>query len=188
MTSTARPDARRPRRSTSSPPTTASRSPTSSPTTRSTTRRTSRTTATATTTTAPGTAAPRGRPDDPEIRALRARQQRNFLATLLLSQGMPMLVAGDERGRTQGGNNNAWCQDNEVSWLDWERDGGGERAGRVHSAAACAPQAAIRCSGARASSTAARPSRCSRTRGGSAPTAGRWPSATGTSCDTSASS
>ncbi len=61
----------------------------------------------------------RGADGRPEIRALRARQQRNMLATLLLSQGVPMLVAGDERGRTQRGNNNAWCQDNEVSWIDW---------------------------------------------------------------------
>jgi isoamylase len=60
-----------------------------------------------------------GPTDDPEILALRARQMRNFLATLLLSQGVPMLVAGDEFGRTQRGNNNAWCQDNEISWLDW---------------------------------------------------------------------
>ena len=52
--------------------------------------------------------------------ALRARQQRNFLATLILSQGVPMLLGGDEAGRTQHGNNNAWCQDNELSWLDWE--------------------------------------------------------------------
>jgi glycogen operon protein len=59
---------------------------------------------------------------DPEINNLRARQVRNFLATLLLSQGVPMLVAGDESGRTQRGNNNAWCQDNEVSWLDWNLD------------------------------------------------------------------
>jgi isoamylase len=67
-----------------------------------------------------------GPTDDPEILELRARQQRNLLATLLLSQGMPMLVAGDERGRTQHGNNNAWCQDNEVSWLDWaETEAGG---------------------------------------------------------------
>src|SRR5216683_4952535 len=57
---------------------------------------------------------------DSEIDALRARQQRNFLATLLLSQGVPMLLGGDEFGRTQGGNNNAWCQDNELSWFDWE--------------------------------------------------------------------
>jgi isoamylase len=61
-----------------------------------------------------------GPTDDPEIEALRARQQRNLLATLLLSQGVPMLVAGDEMGRTQGGNNNAYAQDNEISWLDWE--------------------------------------------------------------------
>ena len=63
-----------------------------------------------------------GPTDDPQIRALRARQQRNLLATLLLSQGVPMLLAGDEIGRTQRGNNNAYCQDNEVSWLDWTLD------------------------------------------------------------------
>ncbi|HEV2590983.1 MAG TPA: glycogen debranching protein GlgX [Gaiellaceae bacterium] len=60
-----------------------------------------------------------GPTDDPAIEALRARQQRNFLTTLLLSQGVPMLLGGDEYGRSQGGNNNAWCQDNEISWLDW---------------------------------------------------------------------
>jgi glycogen operon protein len=60
-----------------------------------------------------------GPTQDPAINALRVRQQRNFLATLFLSQGVPMLVAGDEFGRTQGGNNNAYCQDNAVSWLDW---------------------------------------------------------------------
>jgi isoamylase len=65
-----------------------------------------------------------GPTDDAEINELRARQQRNFLATLLLSQGVPMLVAGDEMGRTQRGNNNAWCQDNDISWLDWNLDGG----------------------------------------------------------------
>jgi isoamylase len=61
-----------------------------------------------------------GPTDDPEINALRDRQMRNLLSTLLLSQGVPMLLAGDEFGRTQGGNNNAYCQDNEISWLDWE--------------------------------------------------------------------
>jgi glycogen operon protein len=61
-----------------------------------------------------------GPTSDPDIIALRARQQRNFLATLILSQGVPMLQAGDEFGRTQSGNNNAWCQDNEISWLDWQ--------------------------------------------------------------------
>jgi glycogen operon protein len=60
-----------------------------------------------------------GETDDAEVLALRARQQRNFLTALFLSQGVPMLVAGDELGRTQHGNNNAYCQDNELSWIDW---------------------------------------------------------------------
>ncbi len=60
-----------------------------------------------------------GPTDDPEVRALRRRQQRNFLATMFLSQGVPMILGGDEMGRTQGGNNNAYCQDNEISWIDW---------------------------------------------------------------------
>ena len=60
-----------------------------------------------------------GPTNDPEMRALRARQKRNLMATLLLSQGMPMLLMGDELSRTQRGNNNAYCQDNEISWLDW---------------------------------------------------------------------
>jgi isoamylase len=63
-----------------------------------------------------------GPTDDPEINALRARQQRNFLTTLLLSQGTPMLLGGDEVARTQQGNNNAWCQDSEISWYDWDLD------------------------------------------------------------------
>ncbi|SEK12197.1 glycogen operon protein [Variovorax sp. OK605] len=60
-----------------------------------------------------------GPTDDEAVLALRARQQRNLLATLLLSQGTPMLLAGDEFGRSQQGNNNAYCQDNEISWVDW---------------------------------------------------------------------
>ncbi|TWR26003.1 glycogen debranching protein GlgX [Mucilaginibacter achroorhodeus] len=60
-----------------------------------------------------------GPTDDPEVNKLRARQKRNLLTTLFLSQGVPMLVAGDEFGRTQNGNNNAYCQDNEISWLNW---------------------------------------------------------------------
>jgi len=60
-----------------------------------------------------------GETADEAVNAIRARQQRNFLATLLLSQGTPMLLGGDELGRTQRGNNNAWCQDNELSWFDW---------------------------------------------------------------------
>ena len=63
-----------------------------------------------------------GPTDDPAILELRARQQRNFMTTLLLSQGTPMILGGDERCRTQGGNNNAWCQDNEISWYDWTDD------------------------------------------------------------------
>jgi len=61
-----------------------------------------------------------GPTEDPGIRALREKQTRNFLTTLLLSQGVPMLSAGDEMGHTQSGNNNAYCQDNEISWLHWE--------------------------------------------------------------------
>jgi glycogen operon protein len=63
-----------------------------------------------------------GRTDDPGVLALRDRQARNFLATLLLSQGVPMLGGGDELGRSQHGNNNAYCQDNEASWYDWRLD------------------------------------------------------------------
>jgi isoamylase len=61
-----------------------------------------------------------GPTDDPLVNALRGRQQRNFLTTLLLSQGVPMILGGDEFGRSQNGNNNAWCQDNELSWFNWE--------------------------------------------------------------------
>jgi len=60
-----------------------------------------------------------GPSSSPEVNALRARQSRNFLTLLFLSQGVPMLLSGDEMGRTQRGNNNAWCQDNEISWVDW---------------------------------------------------------------------
>jgi isoamylase len=61
-----------------------------------------------------------GPTDDPSILSTRERQKRNFIATLLFSQGVPMLVAGDELSHTQGGNNNAYCQDNDISWLNWE--------------------------------------------------------------------
>ena len=63
-----------------------------------------------------------GPTDDPEINDLRERQKRNFLMTLLFSQGVPMICGGDEIGRTQNGNNNAYCQDNEISWYDWNLD------------------------------------------------------------------
>jgi glycogen operon protein len=62
-----------------------------------------------------------GPTDDPDILALRDRQKRNLMGTLLLSLGVPMILAGDEFGRSQSGNNNAYCQDNAVSWLDWRR-------------------------------------------------------------------
>ncbi len=64
-----------------------------------------------------------GETDDAGIRALRRRQMRNMMATLLLSQGVPMILAGDEVGHGQGGNNNAYCQDSEISWIDWENIG-----------------------------------------------------------------
>jgi len=60
-----------------------------------------------------------GKTDDHEVRSLRHKQKRNMLASLFLSQGLPMLLAGDEFGRSQNGNNNAYCQDNEISWIDW---------------------------------------------------------------------
>ncbi|MFD9118610.1 glycogen debranching protein GlgX [Streptomyces bottropensis] len=66
-----------------------------------------------------------GETDDPGVIALRVRQMRNFIATLMLSQGVPMLSHGDEFARTQGGNNNAYCQDNELSWVPWPSDGSG---------------------------------------------------------------
>ena len=63
-----------------------------------------------------------GPTDDPEVNRLRLRQQRNLIATLLLAQGVPMIAHGDELGRTQRGNNNAYCQDNEITWVDWDLD------------------------------------------------------------------
>jgi isoamylase len=63
-----------------------------------------------------------GETDDPAVIELRERQKRNFLASLLCSQGVPMICGGDEMGRTQGGNNNSYCQDNEISWHDWQLD------------------------------------------------------------------
>src|SRR6202000_2238810 len=67
-----------------------------------------------------------GPTDNPDIVALRERQKRTFLSTLLLSQGTPMILAGDEFGRTQNGNNNAYCQDNDISWVNWDIDETGQ--------------------------------------------------------------
>ena len=114
-----------------------------------------------------------GETDDPEVNALRARQMRNFLATLFLSQGVPMLLGGDEIGRTQGGNNNAWCQDNEISWFEWGLRGAAGRAVRLHPAPDRACAASTRCSAAASSSPdASRRARACPTSGGSGPTAG----------------
>ena len=73
-----------------------------------------------------------GPTNDPEIRDLRLRQQRNFLTTLLFSQGVPMMLHGDELGRTQGGNNNGYCQDNDISWIQWVLDERRPEAARLH--------------------------------------------------------
>jgi isoamylase len=108
----------RPPRSTSSPATTGSRCATWSRTTTSTTRPTARTTTTAPTTTQLELRLG-GPTDDPAINALRERQMKNALAILLTSQGVPMLLMGDEMGRTQHGNNNTYCHDSELNWLDW---------------------------------------------------------------------
>ena len=64
-----------------------------------------------------------GPTDDPDIERLRNRQVKNFLTVTLLAMGAPMLLMGDEVRRTQGGNNNAYCQDNEISWFDWRLPG-----------------------------------------------------------------
>ena len=163
--------ARRPA-STSSPPTTASRCATSSPTTRSTTRPTARTTTTARATTARGTAASRAPPTTPTCSTLRARQQRNLLATLFLSQGVPMLLGGDEIGRTQRRQQQRLLpgqrdllvrlgRRSTTSLLDFT-DGAGRRCG-----------ATTRCSAAGAGSRAGRCRRHAPTSPGSRPTAPR---------------
>ncbi len=92
-----------------------------------------------------------GPTDDPEIIALRERQKRNLLATLLLAQGTPMLLAGDEFGRTQQGNNNAYCQDNEISWVNWDFGEKAARTGGIRPQADRAAQVVSRSCAARAS-------------------------------------
>ena len=102
-------------------------------TTRSTTRPTARTATTGRATTARGTAGSRAPPTTPAVLdAARSRQQRNFITTLMLSQGVPMLLHGDEMGRTQSGNNNVYCQDNAISWVDWSLLEQERGPGRVH--------------------------------------------------------
>ena len=115
-----------------------------SATTTSTTWPTARTTATAGTTTSAATAATRGRRDDAHVNAVRQRQMRNFLTLLLISQGVPFLLQGDEFGRTQQGNNNAYCQDNEISWVDWSLAREERRAAALHADDDRAAEAALR--------------------------------------------
>ena len=131
-------------RSTSSPRTTASRCTTSSPTTSKHNEANQEDNRDGTDDNRSWNHGVEGETDDPEVNALRERQQRNFLATLLLSQGAPMLLGGDEIARTQGGNNNGWCQDNEISWFDWELDERERAPARLHQAA---DRAAARASG-----------------------------------------
>ena len=111
--------ASRGRASISSPPMTASRSTIWFPTTTSITKRTAKTTATVTITITRGIMASKVLRTIRKSSQLRERQKRNLLSTLLFSQGTPMILAGDEFGRTQQGNNNAYCQDNDISWVDW---------------------------------------------------------------------
>src|SRR5919108_479346 len=92
---------------------------TSSPTTKSTTSRTAKTTAMARTTTEAGIGVSRAQPMILQSEKLRNRQVKNFLTVTMLSLGLPMILMGDKVRRTQQGNNNAYCQDNETSWFDW---------------------------------------------------------------------
>ena len=115
-----------------------------------------------------------GETDDPAIIALRERQKRNLLATLFLSQGVPMLLAGDEMGRTQRGNNNAYCQDNEISWFDWNARRPPARGCSTSRAGSSPCASSTRCCSAGASSWATSSgTRSSRTSPGCAPTARR---------------
>ena len=123
-----------------------------------------------------------GPTDDPEILRARARAQRNFLATLLLSQGVPMILHGDELGRTQHGNNNTYAQDSELTWMHWDEVD--TPADRVHRRGRQAPRRAPDVP-PQAASSPARPcaratSSASTTSSGCTPTAARWPTATGT--------
>ena len=113
-----------------------------------------------------------GPTDDPAINELRERQMRNFLATLLLSQGVPMISHGDELGRTQRGNNNAYCQDNEITWIDWNLDRRQADAAASSPASSCTSACRSRCCAGGSISRAAA-SAAARTSPGSRPTAAR---------------
>ena len=90
---------------------------------------------------------------------LRARQRRNFIATLMLSEGVPLLLGGDEFARSQDGNNNAYCQDNELTWFDWKAVAAEHRPGASSPPACVACANSTRCSGAASSAPALPPTR-----------------------------
>ena len=115
-----------------------------------------------------------GPTDDAEINALRLRQQRNFITTLMVSQGVPMLAHGDELGRTQGGNNNVYAQDNEISWVDWDLDARPEGPARLHLGGDRAAAQATRCSVVDGSSPAT-PGTAARARSGTSSGSARRP-------------
>ena len=105
-----------------------------------------------------------GETDDEAIIEAREKQKRNLLATLLLSQGVPMLLGGDEIGRTQRGNNNGYAQDNEISWFDWVAEPPRSPAARLHPVADPALRSRTRsCAGADSSRAARSAARGSRT-------------------------
>ena len=133
-----------PLRSTSSPATTASRSDDLVSYNHKHNQANGENNRTAGTTTSAATAATRGRRDDGHVNAVRQRQMRNFLTLLLISQGVPLLTQGDEFGRTQHGNNNAYCQDNEISWVDWSLAREERRPAALHAADDRPAEAAFR--------------------------------------------
>ena len=168
-------------RSTSSPRTTASRCTTSSPTTTSTTRPTARTTGTARTTTGPGTAASRATPTTRRCSSCAPGSSATCSARCCCRQGVPMMLGGDELGRTQRGNNNAYCQDNEISWV---RLGAGRAVSDLVAFTAAVSEfrrAHPVFRRRRFFAGQPRPARATRsaTSSGSAPTAPRWPTRTG---------
>ena len=97
-----------------------------------------------------------GPTDDPAVLALRARQRRNLIATLMLSEGVPLLLGGDEFARTQHGNNNAYCHDDELTWFDWKAVAEQQPTRSTSPPACAACEKSTRCSAAASSSPARR--------------------------------
>ena len=120
-----------------------------------------------------------GETDDADVLALRHRQAANLIATLCLSDGVPMITAGDERGRTQGGNNNPYSQDNEISWVDWRPTTRGSTSSRSPGPRCGSGASTRRCGSGTGSRAGRRSSAARRTSPGSTPRAARWPATTG---------